>query len=157
MLLEQCWFQISSWNIFQINTAPGACLLYAPGAVLISNMVLEHIWLRIFFKPKSHKSKLKLGIIENKFFISSPKTHLHAYWACFVCYLKIFNTFFFFENDRIILMQIIWGTQIGIKIYWWAERFSVIDQNMFNFVLINNSRTIWPTKLIMQFSSFSDR
>ena len=25
-----------------MNTAPGACLLYAPGAACFSNMVLEH-------------------------------------------------------------------------------------------------------------------
>ena len=31
-------------------TAQKACLLYAPGAVCISNMVLEHILLRIFFQ-----------------------------------------------------------------------------------------------------------
>ena len=36
--------QICSRTIFEINTAVGACLLYAPGALLISNMVLEHIW-----------------------------------------------------------------------------------------------------------------
>ena len=40
------------YAIFEMHTAPEACLLYAPGAVCFSNMVLEHIYLelRIFFK-----------------------------------------------------------------------------------------------------------
>ena len=33
-----------------VNTAPGACLLYAPGAVYFTDMVLEHIEHIIFFK-----------------------------------------------------------------------------------------------------------
>ena len=33
-----------------MHTAPGVCLLYAPGAVCFTNMVLEHIYLTIFFK-----------------------------------------------------------------------------------------------------------
>ena len=41
-----------SSSMFAIFTAPGAlaCLLYAPGAVCFSSMVLEHIYPRIFFK-----------------------------------------------------------------------------------------------------------
>ena len=31
-------------------TAPGAYSKHAPGAVCISNMVLEHIWLKKFFQ-----------------------------------------------------------------------------------------------------------
>ena len=30
-------------QLLEIHTAPGACLLYAPGTVFFSNMVLEHI------------------------------------------------------------------------------------------------------------------
>ena len=33
-----------------MHTAPGACLLYNPGAVCISNLVLEQIGLTIFFQ-----------------------------------------------------------------------------------------------------------
>ena len=33
-----------------MHTASGACLICAPGAVSFSNMVLEHIQLRIFLK-----------------------------------------------------------------------------------------------------------
>ena len=43
IILKNILSQICSRTIFKINTAPGACLLYDPGAVLISNMVLEHI------------------------------------------------------------------------------------------------------------------
>ena len=42
--------QICSRRIIWMHTALGACLLYVPGTVFISNMVLEHIWLRIFFQ-----------------------------------------------------------------------------------------------------------
>ena len=42
--------QIYSRTIFEMHTAPGTFLLYAPGAVYISNMVLAHIELRTFFK-----------------------------------------------------------------------------------------------------------
>ena len=42
--------QIYSRSIIWVNAALGACLLYVPGAVCISNMVLEHIWLKIFFQ-----------------------------------------------------------------------------------------------------------
>ena len=33
-----------------MHTAPGVYLLHALGAVCISNMIMEHIWLRIFFQ-----------------------------------------------------------------------------------------------------------
>ena len=36
-----------------MHTALAACLLYAPGAVYFLDMVLEHIWLRIFFKTNN--------------------------------------------------------------------------------------------------------
>ena len=35
--------QIYSRSIFEMHTAPGTCLLYAPGAVSFSNMILEHV------------------------------------------------------------------------------------------------------------------
>ena len=43
-------FHASNMTLFEMHTAPGAYVLYAPGAVCFSNRVLEHIWLRIFFK-----------------------------------------------------------------------------------------------------------
>ena len=39
-----------SRTIFKKHTAPGAYSKHAPGAVCISNMVLQHIWLRKFFQ-----------------------------------------------------------------------------------------------------------
>ena len=42
--------QICSRIIFEMHTAPGACSKYAPGVVCIQTMLLEHIWLRIFFQ-----------------------------------------------------------------------------------------------------------
>ena len=36
--------------MFEKHTAPGAYSKHAPGAVCISNMVLEHIWLKKFFQ-----------------------------------------------------------------------------------------------------------
>ena len=36
-----------------MHTAPEACMLYAPGAMYFLNMVLEHIYLRLFFKITS--------------------------------------------------------------------------------------------------------
>ena len=50
MLQDHIWNQHCSMTIFEINTAPEAYSKHAPGAVLISNMLQEHIWLRIFFK-----------------------------------------------------------------------------------------------------------
>ena len=37
-------------HIWNAHTAPGACSKYAPGAMFIQIMLLEHIWLRIFFQ-----------------------------------------------------------------------------------------------------------
>ena len=42
--------QICSRIIFEMHTAPEAFSKYAPGAVCIQIMLLEHIWLRIFFQ-----------------------------------------------------------------------------------------------------------
>ena len=42
--------QIFSSIIFEMHTAPGACSKYSSGAVCIQIMLLEHIWLRIFFQ-----------------------------------------------------------------------------------------------------------
>ena len=39
-----------SRNIIEKHTAPWAYSKHAPGAVCISNMVLEHIWFRKFFQ-----------------------------------------------------------------------------------------------------------
>ena len=61
----------------------------------------------------------------------------------FAFYLKIVNTFF--QKDVCILKQIVQGTQ---KWHWNFSRpssFYVMDQNSYNFVLISNSRTAWPT------------
>ena len=38
--------QICSRSIIWMHTTPGAYLLYVPGALCISNVILEHIWLK---------------------------------------------------------------------------------------------------------------
>ena len=43
IILKNILSQICSRTIFEMHAAPGACLLYAPGAVCFSNMVLAHI------------------------------------------------------------------------------------------------------------------
>ena len=52
--------QICSRTIFEMHTAPRACLLYAPGAVCFLNMILEHIKLRMFFKITLIILKIKM-------------------------------------------------------------------------------------------------
>ena len=42
------------------------------------------------------------------------------------------------------------------KLLWNPSNSWVIDQNVQNMVLINNSRTAWHTKILMTFLSFSD-
>ena len=42
IIWKNCLSQICSRTIFEMHTA-GVCLLYAPGAVSFSNMVLQHI------------------------------------------------------------------------------------------------------------------
>ena len=42
--------QLCSRIIFEMHTASGACSKYVPGAVWIQMMLLDHIWLRIFFQ-----------------------------------------------------------------------------------------------------------
>ena len=42
--------QICSRIIFKMHTAPRACGQYAQGAVYMQIMLLDHIWLRIFFQ-----------------------------------------------------------------------------------------------------------
>ena len=57
MVLDQMWknilsqIHVCSRIKFEIHTAPGACSKYAPGAVWIQIMCLQHFWLyRIFFQ-----------------------------------------------------------------------------------------------------------
>ena len=50
IILKDILSQICSRSIIWMHTAPGAYLLRAPGAVCISNMILEQMWLRIFFQ-----------------------------------------------------------------------------------------------------------
>ena len=63
-------------------------------------------------------------------------------WECFVCNLKLINTFL--KNGKSIVKKIIWKTQK------WHPNFSrpiglcVIDQKQNFACLINNSRTNWP-------------
>ena len=52
--------------IFEMHTAPEACLLYAPEAVCISNMVLEHSSRSLMvldhkLRPKSQKKREKMN------------------------------------------------------------------------------------------------
>ena len=68
-------------------------------------------------------------------------------------YLKIINTFWKIIED--ILKQIVWETQ-NAYIFSRPSGSWNIDQNMQNIVLINNSRTTWPTKILMPFLKFSD-
>ena len=63
--------------------------------------------------------------------------------ACFVCYIKIINTFS--KNNACIFKWIIQGSQ---KWHWNFSRpssFKVTDQTSQNNVLINNSRNGWST------------
>ena len=75
-------------------------------------------------------------------------------WACFVCYLNITTTVL--KNNISILKQIVWETPK------WHYNFSrsssswVIYQNRQNISLMHNSRTAWPTKILMPFLSFLD-
>ena len=55
----------------------------------------------------------------------------------------------------IILKQILWETKNGINISVGQVESSVTDKNMQSINLIKNSRTIWPTKILMPFFSFS--
>ena len=50
IILKNFLSQICSRTIFEKHTAPGAYSKHASRAVCISNMVLEHIWLRKFFQ-----------------------------------------------------------------------------------------------------------
>ena len=65
--------------------------------------------------------------------------HPNQKLACFVCYLKIINTFL--KNNICIWKQIAQGTQNGIEILIGE----VMNQNSQNIGLIKNSRTAWPT------------
>ena len=49
-----------------MHTAPGACLLYAVGAVCYSIMVLDHIQLKIFSLEEFHQHVV-LAYAENIF------------------------------------------------------------------------------------------
>ena len=66
------------------------------------------------------------------------------------------QTFKHFFEKHGILKKIVWETQ---KLHW---NFStphsswVMGQNVQNIVLISNSRTPWPTKILKRFLSFSD-
>ena len=67
--------------------------------------------------------------------------------ACFVCYLKIINTFLK-SNVCILKYIVILSKELknGIEILVsQAVFFLFMDQNSQNNVLINNLRTAWPT------------
>ena len=56
-----------------MHTAPGACLLYAPGAACFSNMVLEHILLKYssrLLMVQDHKVLMVNMVLDHK---SRPK------------------------------------------------------------------------------------
>ena len=50
IILKNNLSKTCSKTILEKHTAPGAYIKHAPGAVCISNMVLEYIWLRKFFQ-----------------------------------------------------------------------------------------------------------
>ena len=59
----------------------------------------------------------------------------------------------FFLNDMIILKQIVWESQNWHYNFRGPRPFQIIVQNMQN-VLINNSRVIWPNRILMLFLNF---
>ena len=77
--------------------------------------------------------------------------------SMFVHYLKIINTFIFFEKQCVIVLkQIVWETQKWYQNLSRPGDSKVIDKNIQSFVFINNTRTIWPTKTLTPSLSFSD-
>ena len=78
---------------------------------------------------------------------------LNQNWACF-CFFVLFC--FKINIDIATWSKLsVRETQKWHKNFNWPCGSWVIDQNMRNVVLINNSRTSWPTKIIMPFWSFS--
>ena len=63
IIRKNFWSQICSRTIFVMHTAPGACLLCAPGAVCFSIMVLEHYAQHHKSRSKSTKSFLLLLLV----------------------------------------------------------------------------------------------
>ena len=67
-----------SRSIIWVHTAPGAYLLNASGTVCISNMILEHIWLRIFFQILDHMVQDQLVLDHMQLVLNHklrPKSH----------------------------------------------------------------------------------
>ena len=97
---------------------------------------LTHIIVKWYKRKKQKPDKLQMLYLINPLKgYCTPNQKL----ACFVCYLKIINTFL--KNNICIWKQIAQGTQNRIEILIGE----VMDQNSQNIVLIKNSRTAWPT------------
>ena len=83
----------------------------------------------LFFNPFSLKNPEKFYIWDHKEGFLRGNCTLNQNCACFVHYFKIINIFLK-NNIGLIILQ--------------------------NIALINNSRTVWPTKILMSFLSLSD-
>ena len=73
----------------------------------------------------------------------------NQYWACFMCYLKIINTVCILSGKLKFFL---------IKILVAQTVLELMKKPIFcMFWLINiNSKTAWPTEILMQFLKFSD-
>ena len=61
------------------------------------------------------------------------------------------------KNNMIILKQMSEKLKNGIKILVGTTVLDLLIKSILNIVLIHNSRTAWPTKIVMPFLSFSDK
>ena len=116
-------------------------------AIVTTTYLKEDIVTKTYIKGEKHP-KPEFRIFGRYLWILS---------TCFLfCFCFCFLFCFVFEMILCIMEQIIWQTQL------WHYNFGrlcsswVIDQNNILNVLINNSRSAWPTKIAMPFLSFSD-
>ena len=94
-----------------MHTAPGAYLLHTPGAVCISNMIQEHIWLRIFFLIVN--SPGPYGLVQGQLVLN----HNGAFRLPSFCIGRRLPTLVFCVASHIVRTNIrkmlLWKTSVG--------------------------------------------
>ena len=91
-----------------MHIAPWTYSKHAPGAVCIQIVLLEYIWLIIFFSPGLYKSRPK----SLKALTVKEELHPWPKFACFVLYFKIINTL----KNNICILRLSKELNNGIEI-----------------------------------------
>ena len=81
--------------------------------------------------------------------------HHKLKFSMFCVLSENYQHFFDKWHKQCILKQNVWETQNGITVLVRPNVSWVTDYNTYNIIFINNSKTAWPTEILIHFFSFS--